>query len=196
MGHLLLCQEGVAKDCYKELVLRPYAISLLTCQSTVPTDTNPVISRSCGPAGLIPYPMLQMANTAEKVHRLFEDSLVHQGRRIQEGEVFPGKAAISKDKRSLQMPHPASSSLPPTPGEGNAPHPALGQAVHYSPAPPIPLTQTLERWVLGFNWLNTAPTHPSAQIRNDLDSGEDGRKVLEKQEIKVLVPGPRREGAN
>lgn len=34
------------------------------------------------------------------------------------------------------------------------------------------------------------------QIRSDLDSGKDGRKVLEKQDLKVLVPGPRKEGVS
>lgn len=187
-----------AKDCCKELAPRPYAVSLLTCRSTASTDTAPGFSRSCSPAGLTPCPTLQMVNTAEKARqtlRRFPD--IHQGRvRIQEGEVFPGEAAISKDKRSLQMPRPASSSLPPTPGGGNAPHPALGQ-VYRTKSHPIPLIQTLGRWVLGFNWLNTAPMHPHppTQIRNDLDSGEDGRKVLEKQELKVLDLGPRKEGA-
>lgn len=43
--------------------------------------------------------------------------------------------------------------------------------------------------------VNTASL-PGTQIRNDLDSGEDGRKVLGKEDPEMLVPGGGREGAS
>lgn len=63
------------------------------------------------------------------------------------------------------------------------------------PHPTYRHTNTWEKWELGLNWLNTA-SPPGTQIRNDLDSGKDGREVLEKEDLKVLVPGPRKEGAS
>lgn len=122
----------------------------------------------------------------------------HQGLvRIQEGGVWPGGAAISEDKRSLQMPYPASSSLPPTPWKRECPTPCFGPGCAVPPATPIPLTdtQTGEKWELGLSWLNSA-SPPGTQVRNALDSGKNGRSVLEKEDRKVLVPGPRKEGAS
>lgn len=138
-----------------------------------------------------------MANTAEEVHRLFEGSLIY----------IKAESGSKRERCSLEkLPSQKTKdpcrcpALPPAPYvpplEQGMPTPCPGPSCTLPPATPIPLIQTLGRWVLGLNWLNTAPTYPPTQIRNDLDSGEEGRKVLEKQDLKVLAPGPRKEGAN
>ena len=86
-------------------------------------------------AGLTPYPILQMANTKVQKGDSSEVPQHIKAVRTQDGGVLPGEATTSEDKSSLQMLCPASSSLLPTPGEGNAPHPAMGQAVQYHQPP-------------------------------------------------------------
>lgn len=63
------------------------------------------------------------------------------------------------------------------------------------PHPTHRYTNMPERWELVLNWLNIV-SHPQTQIKNDLNSAEDGRKVLEKEDLKVLVPGLQKEGAS
>lgn len=75
------------------------------------------------------------------------------------------------------------------------PH-SLPWAKLYSTPPPSHLYKHAGEMGAGAQLVKHCPYPPPTQIRNDLDSGEDGRKVLGKQDLKVLVPGPRKEGAS
>lgn len=112
---------------------------------------------------------------------------------------------LRRQMRSFQMPRPASSSLPPHPPstpEGNASHPALGQAAQ-SKKPPTSHSYIQQAREIGagaqlvkYCSYPPSPTNRRPQIGSDLDSGKDGRKVLEKQDPKVPIPGPRKEGSS
>lgn len=172
-------------------------MSLLTCPSTAPTDTSPVISSLLWPCRANSLPPVANGKHCRKgaptLRRFPGTSRQSQDPR---GRGAPWRSCHLKRQKILADAPPCLQLPTSRPWRRECPTPCLGPSCTLSPATPIPLTLTLERWVLGFNWLNTASTHPLTQIRNDLDSGEDGRKVLEKQDLKVLVPGPRKEGAN
>lgn len=126
----------------------------------------------------------------------FQGSLTHQGRTKMEGYGLQ-KLPSQKTKvpcRGLALPWAPCLPLL----EKGRPHPLPWAKLCSTTRHPVPLRdpQTpLGNDCWGLNWLD-ASSPAGTQIRNNLDSGEDGRKVLEKGDLAALVSGARRQGAS
>lgn len=155
----------------------------MTCDFLAPTALH--IGKA---AGVIPYPILQMEN-----NEVQEGALTH----IKDESGSKREGCCLEELPSQKTKDPCRCpTLPPAPCllplEKGMPHTLLWARLCSTTIHPIPLTdiQTWEKWELGLNWLNTA-SPPGTQVRNDLDSGKNGRSILEKEDRKVLVPGKR-----